>query len=169
MTRNLLFQALPFKLLHDNEGMAFIVFNAMNGADIGVIKQGSSPSFAGKALQRFGIPGEVFWDEFQRDVAPELEVFSLIDHAHTTAPEFAEDAVMGNLLTDHESVTTLLGGNVRPRTESGQLASRLAWLKGGRRVAHVLPLWAVARKNSLIGSAASLRKMRPLATAFRMK
>src|SRR4051794_28982421 len=133
MTGNLLFQALPFKLLHDNEGMAFIVFNAMNGADIGMIKQGSSPSFAGKALQRFGIPGEVFWDEFQRDVAPELEVFSLIDDAHTTAPEFAEDAVMGNLLTDHESVTTLLGGNVRPRTESGQLAcaARLAWLKGG--------------------------------------
>ena len=74
-----------------------------------------------------------------------------IDHAHTTAPEFAEDAVMGNLLTDHESVTTLLGGNVRPRTESGQLASRLAWLKGGRRVAHVLPLWAVARKIPLLG------------------
>jgi hypothetical protein len=104
-------------------------------------------------------------------VAPELEVFSLIDHAHTTAPEFAKDAVMGNLLTDHESVTTLLGGNVRPRTESGQLAcaARLAWLKGGRRVAHVLPLCSVARKNSLIGSAASLGKMRPLATAFRMK
>ena len=42
--------------------------------------------------------GEFVGKELQGNVATELQVFRLIDHAHAPAPDLAEDAVMGNRL-----------------------------------------------------------------------
>jgi hypothetical protein len=36
-------------------------------------------------------------------VAAKLEVFGLINNAHTTSPDLAEDAVVGYILADHIS------------------------------------------------------------------
>ena len=33
---------------------------------------------------------------------PQFEVFRLVDHTHTTAPKFAQDAIVGDGLADHE-------------------------------------------------------------------
>ncbi len=43
--------------------------------------------------------GEFVRKELQGDVATELQVFRLVDHAHSSAADPAEDAVMGNRLT----------------------------------------------------------------------
>ena len=55
----------------------------------------------------FGVASEVFGNELQGDVPAKLEVLGFVDHAHTTASQLAEDAVMGNLLTDHKKTRRL--------------------------------------------------------------
>jgi hypothetical protein len=44
------------------------------------------------------VVGELVGKELQGDVPTELEVFRLVDHAHSPAADLAEDAVMGNCL-----------------------------------------------------------------------
>src|SRR5579862_4807887 len=83
--------------------MPVVVFNTVDGADIGMVQLRRGARLAGKTLHRLGVAYEVFRNELQGDVAPEFEVFALVDNAHTTAPKFAENAVMGYLLADHES------------------------------------------------------------------
>ena len=45
------------------------------------------------------VVGKFIGEELQRDVATELQVFRFVDDTHPTAPDLAEDAVMGNRLT----------------------------------------------------------------------
>jgi hypothetical protein len=45
------------------------------------------------------IVGEFVRKELQGDVATQLEVFRLVHHAHSPAPNLLEDAVMGNRLS----------------------------------------------------------------------
>ncbi len=97
-----LLQALALQPLHHYERMAVIVLDTVNGADVGMVQQRSGPGLAGKSLERLGIAGKVLWNELQGDVAPKFEVLGLINHAHTPAPQFAKDAVMRYLLTNHE-------------------------------------------------------------------
>src|SRR3974390_2293288 len=96
-------QALTVKLLHDDEGMPVVIFNAVDRANIGMVELRSRTGLSSEALQRFGIASQIFRDELQSDVPAQLQVFSLINHAHTTAPELSENTVMGYLLADHES------------------------------------------------------------------
>ncbi len=100
---DVLLQALAFELFHHDERMPVVVFNAVDGADIGVVQLRCRPRLARETLQRFGVASQIFWNKFQGDMPPELQVFRLVDHAHTTAPELSEDTVMGYLLADHES------------------------------------------------------------------
>jgi hypothetical protein len=74
----------------------------MDRADVGVVQLGGRPRLARESLKGLGIASQVFGKEFQRNMPSELEVFCLINNAHTPAPEFSEDAVMGYLLADHE-------------------------------------------------------------------
>jgi CheY-like chemotaxis protein len=46
------------------------------------------------------VVGEFVGQELQGDVATELEVFRFVDHTHTATADLAEDAVVGNRLTD---------------------------------------------------------------------
>ena len=100
---DVLLQALSVELFHHNKGMPVVVFNAVDRADIRMVKLRSCPRLAGEPLQRFGVAGQIFWNELQGDMPPQLEVLALVDNAHTTAPQLSKDAVMGYLLTDHES------------------------------------------------------------------
>src|ERR1700739_1225016 len=116
-----LLQALALEPFHHNEGMAVIVFDPVNRADVGMIKQRSSPGLAGESLQRLRVASEIFRDEFQRYVAPEFQVLGLINHTHTPSPELAEDAVVGYLLANHISagrcparVAVMLGRSTIP-------------------------------------------------------
>src|SRR4029077_11447005 len=95
--------------------MPVVVFNAVNRADIGVVQLRCGARLAGKTLHRLGVADEVFWNELQRDMAPQFEILGLVDNAHHTAPKFAEDAVMGYLLADHESARPCSAVMLGPR------------------------------------------------------
>jgi len=106
MAADALLQALAVQLLHHDERMAVVVLDAVDGADVGMVELRCGARLASKTLQRLGVMSQILWDELQGDVAAKLQILRLIDHAHTTAPKFSEDAVMGYLLADHEGVRT---------------------------------------------------------------
>jgi hypothetical protein len=45
--------------------------------------------------------GNVVGKEFQSDKATEGSVLGLVDNTHASAPEFLDDAVMRDILSDH--------------------------------------------------------------------
>ncbi len=102
LSRDGLLQALALQLLHHNEGMAAVILNAVNSADVRMIQQRRRPRLPREAFQRFGVAHKVFRDELQGDMPPQLQVLGLVNHAHTTAPELSQDAIVGYGLADHE-------------------------------------------------------------------
>ena len=72
--------------------------NLVDRADVRVVQRGRSLGFPLEAAEGLCVVGEFIGEELQGDVATELEVFRLVDHAHSAAADFAEDAVMGNRL-----------------------------------------------------------------------
>ena len=72
----------------------------MDRADVRVVEGGRGLGLPLKTAESLRVVGEFVGKELQGDVATELEVFRLVDHAHATATDLAEDAVMGNRLPD---------------------------------------------------------------------
>ena len=94
-------QALPLQLFHDDERMAVMILDFVDGADAGVIQQGRGASLALEALHGFAIAGEVVGEKFYGHVAAQPCVFRLIDHAHATAAQFSQNSIVGDRLADH--------------------------------------------------------------------
>ena len=67
-------------------------------ADVRVVQGRCCPGFTLKTVEGLCVVGEFIGKELQGHVATELEVFGLVDDAHATAADLAEDAVMGNCL-----------------------------------------------------------------------
>ena len=86
---------------HDDECLAVLVVDLVNGADVGMIERGGGARFTAKALQHHGIVGNFRRKKLDGDKAAELEVFRLVNHAHAANPKLFQDAVMGDGLVDH--------------------------------------------------------------------
>ena len=63
-----------------------------------MVQRGRSLGFPLETAEGLRVVGEFVGKELQGDVATELEVFRLVNHAHSAASDPAEDAVMGNCL-----------------------------------------------------------------------
>ncbi len=48
-------QRLALQKLHDDEGLAFVLTNLMNGADIGMVERGGGAGLALETLQRLAV------------------------------------------------------------------------------------------------------------------
>jgi hypothetical protein len=90
------FQGLPLRILHSDEGLAFILADLVDGTDMGMVQSGGGARLTLKAFQSLAVLGKVFGEELQGDEAAELEVLGLINHTHTAATELLEDVVMRN-------------------------------------------------------------------------
>src|SRR5580700_1458819 len=95
-TRYAMLQGRAFEKFHHDEGMAVVLGDFVNSADIWVIQSGSSARFSAKTFQSLRIAGDVFGQKFQGDEAAEFGVFSLVHHAHSTAAQLLQDAVVRN-------------------------------------------------------------------------
>src|SRR5215467_35700 len=69
---------------------------AIYGANVGMIERGGSSRFPLEALQGLRIFGQGFGKELQSYTPPQTQVLSFVDHTHTTAAQFADNAVMRN-------------------------------------------------------------------------
>ena len=117
-------QRLPFQQFHSDEGAPIGLVNLVDRADVRVVQRGCSLGFPLETAEGLCIVGEGVGKELQSDVAAELKVLRLVHDTHAPAADPAEDAVMGNRLTDG------LGGR-------GHWLDMLGGSKGGgqRRVA----------------------------------
>ena len=58
-----------------------------------------------KTVERILIARQLRRQKFQRDFAPQIEIFRLIHHTHPAAAQLAGDAVVRDGLVDHDEVT----------------------------------------------------------------
>src|SRR5208282_218471 len=78
-------QGRAVEVLHDDEGLAVLLANVVDGADIRMVERGRSPGLAAEALERLAVSGYIFGEEFQGDEAVEAGVLGLVDDAHAAA------------------------------------------------------------------------------------
>ena len=65
-----------------------------------MVQRGGSPSFPAESFERLRILGDIAGEEFQRNEATEVRILSFVDHAHSAATEFLDDAIVRNCPTD---------------------------------------------------------------------
>ena len=98
---NAMLQRHAVQKLHGDEGLAVLLADVVNGADVGMIQRGRGLRFALKAGQRLRIAGNVFGQELQGDEAVQPRVLGLVNHAHPAAAQLLDDAVVRDGLADH--------------------------------------------------------------------
>ena len=99
---NALLERLAFQQLHGDKMPPIDLCDLINSADVGMVQRRSRSGLTLKALQRRRIFFQLTRQEFQRDMAAQAEVFSLVNHTHATAAKLVQDAVVGNGFTDHQ-------------------------------------------------------------------
>ena len=117
--RDAVLQRLPFEILHHEEGVALLLTDIVDGADIRMVQGGSSASLAAEALQRLGIARRSLRQKLQRHSPAKPHVLSLVDDSHPAASKFFEDAVMGDGAPDHWSGFRHRPSILRPASDSG--------------------------------------------------
>src|SRR5689334_21154411 len=73
-------------------------FVRMNRTNLTMIERRGGTRFSLKTLQCRSISGEFVGQEVQGHAASELDVLSLVDHAHTAASYDLKHSIMGDLL-----------------------------------------------------------------------
>ena len=86
--------------------LAFLLVDVVNGADVGVIEAGDGTELTLEALQRVMVFGHFFRQEFDRNEAVKLNVLSLVDNTHASAPKLLQDPAMGDGSAGHLSSST---------------------------------------------------------------
>src|SRR5208282_3171617 len=76
------FQGRAVKILHDDVGLAVLLANVVNGADVWMVEGGRSPGLAAETLERLAVSGYIFRDEFEGDEAVEATVFGFVYDSH---------------------------------------------------------------------------------------
>ena len=94
-------KGLALHQLHNDEGLAVVVRNFVNGADVRMIQSGGGAGFAQEAVERWLIFGGVRREKFECDAAIEDGVAGGIHDAHASAAEAFHDAIVRDGLTDH--------------------------------------------------------------------
>ena len=93
-------ERLTLQQLHDDEPLALVLADLVNGTDVGMIEGGGGPSLALKTFEDLWILGDALVQKFKRDETAEAGVFGLVDHTHTAAADFFQNAVMRDRLAD---------------------------------------------------------------------
>ncbi len=85
---------------HGDEGLAGVLANVVNGADVGVTERRGRAGFPFEALEGLRVVSEIVGKKFESDKTAEARVFGFVDDAHSTAAEFIDDAVVRDGLAD---------------------------------------------------------------------
>jgi hypothetical protein len=94
-------EGLPFEILHDDEGLAFMLADLVNRADVRVVQHRGGARFAFETFESLRVQGEAVGQELERYKAAELGVLGLVDHAHPSAAELFQNAVVCDRLANH--------------------------------------------------------------------
>src|SRR5215469_1016399 len=83
------FNVWPSRYSIAMKGMAVLVADFVDRADIGVIQCGGSARFAAKAFEGLRVFGYIVGKKLQRYEAAEFGVFGFVDDAHTPPPSLS--------------------------------------------------------------------------------
>jgi hypothetical protein len=103
-------QCLALDQLHDEEGLAFVLFHAINSTNMRMIQGGDGAGFALEPLQALDILGILPGQELEGDAAVEPGVVGLVDDPHATASNYLHGAVVGDGLTDRDGTRSTAAG-----------------------------------------------------------
>ena len=95
------FSVLPSRNSMAMKARPCCLADLINGADVGMVQCRCRLRFALETRQRLRIFGYIVRQKLQGDKAMQLYVFGLVDHAHSAAAQFLDNAVMGDGLADH--------------------------------------------------------------------
>src|SRR6266849_2992339 len=90
-------QSVALQQFHDNEGLPFMLFNLVDGTDIGMVQRRRSLSLSFKPLEGKRIAGKILRQKLNRHAAPQLKVLCLVHHPHATAADDFEHSIMRDL------------------------------------------------------------------------
>src|SRR5438552_2739052 len=93
-------ERLPLQQFHRNESSTIDLIDLMDCAYARVIECGRGLGFAFKAGECLRVAGNFLGQELKGNEAMQSRVLSLIDHAHASAAELFDDAVVRNGLPD---------------------------------------------------------------------
>src|SRR5207245_2573972 len=122
LTFDAVLQRSPFEELHDDEILAILLPDLVNGADVGMVQRGGRACLAVEAFQRCGGLGQFFGEEFQGHVAAQGAVLGLVHHAHPATTQLLQNAVMRDRFADHARELAR-GEHLRPRSWASQRAA----------------------------------------------
>ena len=71
-----------------------LLTDVINGTDVRMIQSGSGLGLPPKPFQGLAVLRQVFGQEFEGDEAVEAGILGLVNHTHTSAAEFFQDAVV---------------------------------------------------------------------------
>jgi hypothetical protein len=97
-------QGLAFQPLHDDEVLALILLDGMDGTDIRMVQGRRCPGLTLKAFQGLRVLGHILREELKRYIAAKENVLGFVNHPHAAAAELAQDFVMRNGLSDHHLI-----------------------------------------------------------------
>ena len=97
-----LLKRLPLQQLHGDEIPAVGLSDLVDRADVRVIQGRGGPGLALEALQRRRVFLQLSGQKLQSHVPAEVEVLGLVHHAHATAAELVQDAVVGDGFARHQ-------------------------------------------------------------------
>ncbi len=90
-----------FEILHDDERLAGVLVDVVDGADVRMVERRCGPCFALEPLERAGRSDVCGRQQLDRDGSQQLRVFRLEDHAHAARADLFEDPVVRDRLVDH--------------------------------------------------------------------
>src|SRR4029077_4209203 len=105
------------------------VADVVDSANVGVIEGRGGLCFALEARDDLRVAGYIVGKKFERDQAMKTSVFGFINHAHASATELLDDAVVGDGLSDERGGVghcgaILAGARRRPKRAFAALSAR---------------------------------------------
>ena len=95
-------ERLALEQLHHENAPALVDADVVDRADVRMIERRRDPRFALEAVGDVGRQLDALRQQLQRDVTAEARVDGLVDDAHSAGAELPDDAVVENLITDHD-------------------------------------------------------------------
>src|ERR1700747_118498 len=88
-------------MLHSNQGVAVLLSNLIDRANIGVVQGRSSLRLTLETGQSLGVFSKLILEKLESCKAMERRVLRLVHHSHPTTTEFLNDAIVRDSLADH--------------------------------------------------------------------
>jgi hypothetical protein len=94
-------QCLAFQKFHGDEGLAILLADVVNRANVWVVQRGRGLGLLLKAGQSLRVAGQFVGQKLHGYETMQTRVFSFVDDTHPAATQFLDDAVVRDSPADH--------------------------------------------------------------------